>query len=78
MEVLFHHGLSKSRIVKFPRYVSYSLEERFKPRYVIMNDEGVVLLLNQKLRFSLGYYASKKSSPRMRGKFVSSHLEKCY
>lgn len=43
---------SKSELVKFPRYFSYSLEERIKPRYALMKQCGVTLLLNQLLSLS--------------------------
>ncbi|KAM1712492.1 hypothetical protein ACFX1Q_024164 [Malus domestica] len=43
---------SKSELVKFPQYFGYSLEDRIKPRYALMKDCGVMLLLNQLLSLS--------------------------
>lgn len=43
---------SKSELIKFPQYFGYSLEERIKPRYVLMKECGVNLLLNQLLSLS--------------------------
>nr|GMC46286.1 transcription termination factor MTERF5, chloroplastic [Ipomoea batatas] len=45
-------GYPKSELIKFPQYFGYSLEERIKPRYAIMIDNGVRLLLNQLLSLS--------------------------
>lgn len=42
----------KSELVKFPQYFGYSLEDRIKPRYAIMTECGVKLLLNQMLSLS--------------------------
>lgn len=42
----------KSELVKFPQYFGYSLEERIKPRYAIVAESGVRLLLNQMLSLS--------------------------
>ncbi|KAA8531089.1 hypothetical protein F0562_005798 [Nyssa sinensis] len=42
----------KSELIKFPQYFGYSLEERIKPRYVIVRESGVRLLLNQVLSLS--------------------------
>lgn len=42
----------KSELVKFPQYFGYSLEERIKPRYAIVRESGVKLLLNQVLSLS--------------------------
>ncbi|KAF4367646.1 hypothetical protein CsatB_021308 [Cannabis sativa] len=42
----------KSELVKFPQYFGYSLEERIKPRYALMKECGVTLLLNQLLSLS--------------------------
>lgn len=45
-------GYPKSELVKFPQYFGYSLEERIKPRYSIVTECGVKLLLNQVLSLS--------------------------
>ncbi|XP_047341121.1 transcription termination factor MTERF5, chloroplastic isoform X2 [Impatiens glandulifera] len=45
-------GYPKSELVKFPQYFGYSLEERIKPRYGIVKESGVNLLLNQVLSLS--------------------------
>ncbi|KAL3521707.1 hypothetical protein ACH5RR_019856 [Cinchona calisaya] len=42
----------KSELVKFPQYFGYSLEDRIKPRYAIVKEKGVRLLLNQVLSLS--------------------------
>lgn len=42
----------KSELVKFPQYFGYSLEDRIKPRYAIVQEKGVRLLLNQVLSLS--------------------------
>ncbi|XP_027154462.1 transcription termination factor MTERF5, chloroplastic [Coffea eugenioides] len=42
----------KSELVKFPQYFGYSLEDRIKPRYAIVKEHGVRLLLNQVLSLS--------------------------
>ncbi|PWA61192.1 transcription termination factor [Artemisia annua] len=42
----------KSELVKFPQYFGYSLEERIKPRYEIVKESAVRLLLNQVLSLS--------------------------
>nr|XP_027109967.1 transcription termination factor MTERF5, chloroplastic isoform X4 [Coffea arabica] len=42
----------KSELVKFPQYFGYSLEVRIKPRYAIVKEHGVRLLLNQVLSLS--------------------------
>ncbi|KAI5657543.1 hypothetical protein M9H77_26336 [Catharanthus roseus] len=42
----------KSEVVKFPQYFGYSLEDRIKPRYAIVEENGVKLLLNQVLSLS--------------------------
>ncbi|KAK3211872.1 hypothetical protein Dsin_016578 [Dipteronia sinensis] len=42
----------KSELVKFPQYFGYSLEERIKPRYALVKESGVKLLLNQVLSLS--------------------------
>ncbi|KAK3023575.1 hypothetical protein RJ639_044035, partial [Escallonia herrerae] len=42
----------KSELVKFPQYFGYSLEERIKPRYAVVRESGVRLLLNQVLSLS--------------------------
>ncbi|KAK9113488.1 hypothetical protein Syun_020285 [Stephania yunnanensis] len=41
-----------SELVKFPQYFGYSLEERIKPRYALVRESGVKLLLNQVLSLS--------------------------
>lgn len=43
---------SKSELIKFPQYFGYSLEGRIKPRYAIMKESKVLLLLNQLLTLS--------------------------
>ncbi|KAH1048025.1 hypothetical protein J1N35_038809 [Gossypium stocksii] len=43
---------SKSELVKFPQYFGYSLEERIKPRILLVKKAGVRLLLNQILSLS--------------------------
>eukprot|EP00257_Ricinus_communis_P019396 XP_015578381.1 transcription termination factor MTERF5, chloroplastic isoform X1 [Ricinus communis] len=43
---------SKEELVKFPQYFGYSLEERIKPRYALVKEAGVKLLLNQVLSLS--------------------------
>ncbi|KAG9131450.1 hypothetical protein Leryth_015281 [Lithospermum erythrorhizon] len=45
-------GYPKSELVKFPQYFGYSLEDRIKPRYKIVKDSGVKLILNQILSLS--------------------------
>ncbi|KAJ8546420.1 hypothetical protein K7X08_019003 [Anisodus acutangulus] len=45
-------GYPKAELVKFPQYFGYSLEERIKPRFAIMTEKGVRLLLNQVLSLS--------------------------
>ncbi|XP_071731162.1 transcription termination factor MTERF5, chloroplastic [Rutidosis leptorrhynchoides] len=42
----------KTELVKFPQYFGYSLEERIKPRYEIVKESAVRLLLNQVLSLS--------------------------
>ncbi|XAR59355.1 hypothetical protein NMG60_11015167 [Bertholletia excelsa] len=42
----------KSELIKFPQYFGYSLEDRIKPRYEIVKNSGVRLLLNQMLSLS--------------------------
>ncbi|CAM8933529.1 unnamed protein product [Rhodiola kirilowii] len=42
-------GYPKSELVKFPQYFGYSLEERIKPRFALVKEYGVKLLLNQVL-----------------------------
>ncbi|GKV41354.1 hypothetical protein SLEP1_g48895 [Rubroshorea leprosula] len=42
----------KSELVKFPQYFGYNLEGRIKPRYAIVQEHGVRLLLNQVLSLS--------------------------
>ncbi|XP_048317826.2 transcription termination factor MTERF5, chloroplastic [Ziziphus jujuba] len=42
----------QSELVKFPQYFGYSLEQRIKPRYALMKEFGVMLLLNQLLSLS--------------------------
>lgn len=39
-------------LVKFPQYFGYSLENRIKPRYALVKESGVKLLLNQILSLS--------------------------
>ncbi|XP_022773450.1 transcription termination factor MTERF5, chloroplastic isoform X2 [Durio zibethinus] len=43
---------SKSELVKFPQYFGYSLEKRIKPRFAVVKESGVKLLLNQVLSLS--------------------------
>ncbi|CAN0924668.1 Transcription termination factor MTERF5, chloroplastic [Linum grandiflorum] len=43
---------SKDELVKFPQYFGYSLEKRIKPRYGLVREYGVKLLLNQVLSLS--------------------------
>ena len=43
---------SQSDLVKFPQYFGYSLEERIKPRYALVKECGVPMLLNQLLSLS--------------------------
>ncbi|XP_050233760.1 transcription termination factor MTERF5, chloroplastic isoform X2 [Mercurialis annua] len=43
---------SKEELVKFPQYFGYSLEERIKPRYALVKEANVKLLLNQVLSLS--------------------------
>lgn len=45
-------GYPRAELVKFPQYFGYSLEERIKPRFAIMTQTGVRLLLNQMLSLS--------------------------
>ncbi|CAI9086976.1 OLC1v1020921C1 [Oldenlandia corymbosa var. corymbosa] len=45
-------GYPKSELVKFPQYFGYSLNERIKPRYAIVKENGVRILLNQVLSLS--------------------------
>ncbi|GAB4848014.1 Transcription termination factor mterf5, chloroplastic [Ancistrocladus abbreviatus] len=42
----------QSELVKFPQYFGYSLEDRIKPRYALVRQLGVRLLLNQVLSLS--------------------------
>ncbi|KAK4752833.1 hypothetical protein SAY87_021631 [Trapa incisa] len=42
----------KTELVKFPQYFGYSLEERIKPRYKLVKESGISLLLNQLLSLS--------------------------
>lgn len=42
----------RSELVKFPQYFAYSLVERIKPRYALVRQRGVKLLLNQVLSLS--------------------------
>ncbi|XP_010666923.2 transcription termination factor MTERF5, chloroplastic [Beta vulgaris subsp. vulgaris] len=44
----------RSELVKFPQFFGYSLEERIKPRYALVKQYGVNLLLNQVLSLSDG------------------------
>ncbi|KDP46315.1 hypothetical protein JCGZ_10155 [Jatropha curcas] len=43
---------SKEELVKFPQYFGYSLEDRIKPRFALVKEAGVKLLLNQVLSLS--------------------------
>ena len=63
----FDSGYPKSDLVKFPQYFGYSLEERIKPRFVIMKKSGVKLLLNQVLSLSSSNFeeALKKKMKKM-------------
>ncbi|XP_031284351.1 transcription termination factor MTERF5, chloroplastic-like [Pistacia vera] len=45
-------GYEKSELVKFPQYFSYSLEQRIRPRYVLVEESGVKMLLTQMLPLS--------------------------
>ncbi|CAK9320327.1 unnamed protein product [Citrullus colocynthis] len=45
-------GYSKSELIKFPQYFGYSLQGRIKPRYAIMKQSQVMLILNQLLTLS--------------------------
>ncbi|XP_057529090.1 transcription termination factor MTERF5, chloroplastic [Amaranthus tricolor] len=45
-------GFPQSELVKFPQFFGYSLEERIKPRYALVREFGVKLLLNQILSLS--------------------------
>ncbi|XP_021595299.1 transcription termination factor MTERF5, chloroplastic isoform X2 [Manihot esculenta] len=58
---------SKEELVKFPQYFGYSLEERIKPRYALVKESGVKLLLNQVLSLSYCDFdkALKKKMKRM-------------
>lgn len=42
-------GYPKSELVKFPQYFGYSLKDRIKPRFAIVEESAVKLLLNQVL-----------------------------
>lgn len=42
----------RSELVKFPQFFGYSLEGRIKPRYALVKEYGVKLLLNQILSLS--------------------------
>lgn len=57
----------KSELVKFPQYFGYSLVERIKPRYALMKECGVMLLLNQLLSLSASNFdkALKKKIEKM-------------
>ncbi|XP_044478317.1 transcription termination factor MTERF5, chloroplastic-like isoform X2 [Mangifera indica] len=45
-------GYSKSELVKFPQYFSYSLEQRIRPRDVLVKESGVTMLPAQMLSLS--------------------------
>ncbi|XP_031284289.1 transcription termination factor MTERF5, chloroplastic-like isoform X3 [Pistacia vera] len=45
-------GYEKSELVKFPQYFSYSLEQRIRPRYVLVKESGVKMLPTQMLSLS--------------------------
>ncbi|KAL5751778.1 hypothetical protein ACOSQ2_022285 [Xanthoceras sorbifolium] len=57
----------KSDLVKFPQYFGYSLEDRIKPRYALVKESGVKLLLNQILSLSSDNFdkALKKKIEKM-------------
>ncbi|GLT54702.1 hypothetical protein SLA2020_278810 [Shorea laevis] len=59
----------KSELVKFPQFFGYSLEERIKPRYALMKERGVSLLLNQLL--SLSYSDFEKALEKKMKKMLS-------
>lgn len=63
---------SKSELVKFPQYFGYSLEERIKPRYAVMEQCGVTLLLNQLLSLS-GPNFDKALKAKMKKLLPSKH-----
>ncbi|XP_065879842.1 transcription termination factor MTERF5, chloroplastic isoform X2 [Euphorbia lathyris] len=62
---------SNEELVKFPQYFGYSLEERIKPRYALVKESGVRLLLNQIL--SLSYDNFDKT---LRKKIKKMHSDK--
>ncbi|XP_021720600.1 transcription termination factor MTERF5, chloroplastic-like [Chenopodium quinoa] len=45
-------GYPQSDLVKFPQFFGYSLEERIKPRFALVKQYGVKLILNQVLSLS--------------------------
>ncbi|KAF3435193.1 hypothetical protein FNV43_RR22280 [Rhamnella rubrinervis] len=51
-EFFLNMDYPQSELVKFPQYFGYSLEQRIKPRYALMKECGVMLLLNQLLSLS--------------------------
>jgi mTERF domain-containing protein len=69
----------KQELVKFPQYFGYSLEARIKPRYALVKEAGVKLLLNQVL--SLSYHnfdkALKTKMKKMHSYRASSDTNSC-
>ncbi|XP_061363371.1 transcription termination factor MTERF5, chloroplastic-like [Gastrolobium bilobum] len=59
----------KSELVKFPQFFGYNLEKRIKPRYAVMKESGVMLLLNQVLSLSSSDFekALEKKIKKMQG-----------
>uniref|UniRef100_A0A2P2K596 Transcription termination factor MTERF5, chloroplastic n=1 Tax=Rhizophora mucronata TaxID=61149 RepID=A0A2P2K596_RHIMU len=57
----------RGELVKFPQYFGYSLEVRIKPRYALVKESGVKLLLNQVLSLSYDDFdkALKKKMKKM-------------
>ncbi|KAM7277598.1 hypothetical protein ACFE04_004732 [Oxalis oulophora] len=64
----------KSELVKFPQYFSYNLEKRIKPRYALVKDSRVKMLLPQVL--SLSYLDFDKALKRKVAKMRSNEASK--
>ncbi|KAJ0040894.1 hypothetical protein Pint_26855 [Pistacia integerrima] len=49
-------GYSKSELVKFRQYFSYSLEQRIRPRFALVKEVGVKIPLSSMLALSFPHF----------------------
>ncbi|KAJ0041435.1 hypothetical protein Pint_26836 [Pistacia integerrima] len=70
-------GYSKSKLVKFPQYFSYSLEQRIKPRFALVKELGLTIGLDCMLvRSDCGFEkVLKMKRENMLDDELSSHTE---